>query len=730
VVVDSFPRQYARTQRFTIGEPRNLSVTADGNTVLMLRSMSGTDPVNCLWSVDAADGTETLLVDPRALVAHDADLEQLPAAERIRRERLREGASGITGYAADASGRVVAFAVGGLLGVVNIDTAVAEILDVPGPVVDPRPDPTGQRIAYVRERAVWVVSVPAQMRSDERPHHAPEARSVVAEPGDPPEVSWGSADFIAAEEMGRLRGFWWSPDGQCLVAARVDDSAVQTWYLSDTSRPEQPPIPIRYPAAGSPNAETSLFMVGLDGSLTEIEWDRQHRPYLCAVHWSGAGLILAVQSRDQRTLDIIDVDPDTAQTSLRWRDEDPDWVELVPGTPALTDNGGLLSCADRDGARRLMLDGVPITPRDLQVRALIGTVSTADGASAMIVSANPLTDATTVDLWRIEAGRPAQRLTAADGVHSGVVGGSTLVTRSATLASVQIQTAVHPAVLALERAGTRRELGGDAYPTILIEHRSETPIGRAAPRLLSVTDRNLASALLLPSDHDGRTRLPVLLDPYAGPHAQRVVRAYHAYLIPQWFADQGFAVIVTDGRGTPGRGSEFERAIAGDLASPVLEDQIDALDAIAADTGLLDLDRVAIRGWSFGGYLAALAALRRPDRFHAAIAGAPVTDWRLYDTHYTERYLGDPALDPAPYQRTNLIPIADQLHCPLLLIHGLADDNVVAANSLQLSSALLAAGRPHEVLMLAGVSHMTPQEVIAENLLLHQLEFLKRALSA
>ena len=187
-------------------------------------------------------------------------------------------------------------------------------------------------------------------------------------------------------------------------------------------------------------------------------------------------------------------------------------------------------------------------------------------------------------------------------------------------------------------------------------------------------------------------------------------------------------MIVTDGRGTPGRGSDWERAVHGDFAGPTLDDQVDALHAVAEQVPGLDLDRVAIRGWSFGGYLAALAVLRRPEVFHAAIAGAPVTEWRLYDTHYTERYLGDPADQPDHYDANSLLPLAHDLTRPLLLIHGLADDNVVAAHTLQLSAALLEAGRPHEVLPLAGITHMTPQEEVAENLLLHQLDFLHRAL--
>jgi dipeptidyl-peptidase 4 len=239
-------------------------------------------------------------------------------------------------------------------------------------------------------------------------------------------------------------------------------------------------------------------------------------------------------------------------------------------------------------------------------------------------------------------------------------------------------------------------------------------------------ERELATAVLLPRDHDG-SPLPVLLDPYGGPHVQYVIASKGRFTLSQWFADQGFAVVVIDGRGTPGRGTEWEREVHLDLATAVLDDQVDALHA-AAEEFPLDLDRVAIRGWSFGGYLAALAVIRRPDVFHAAIAGAPVTDWRLYDTHYTERYLGDPSIDDTAYANSSLLPIASTLTRPLLLIHGLADDNVVAANTLQLSSALLAAGRSHEVLPLVGVTHMTPQEVVAENLLLHQLDFLRRFL--
>jgi dipeptidyl-peptidase-4 len=220
------------------------------------------------------------------------------------------------------------------------------------------------------------------------------------------------------------------------------------------------------------------------------------------------------------------------------------------------------------------------------------------------------------------------------------------------------------------------------------------------------------------------------MDPYGGPHAQRVVSSRGSWLEPQWLADQGFAVLVVDGRGTPGRDPAWEREIRLDVAGPVLSDQVDALHAAAAIEPDLDLSRVGIRGWSFGGWLAALAVLRRPDVFHVAIAGAPVTDWALYDTFYTERYLGTPQEQPEVYRSCSLLDDAPSLSRPLLLIHGLADDNVVAAHTLRLSQRLTQSGRPHSVLPLTGVTHMTPQETVAENLLLLQVDFLRRHLGA
>ncbi len=688
---DTFPRQYARTQRLTLGDPRTITVAADGQRVLFARSRAGDDPVNCLWVLDIAAGEERLVADPLHLL-DAADDEHLPIEERLRRERMREGAGGITSYATDAASTVAAFALGGHLFVAGLLSSQARELVVDGPVFDPRPDPVATCVAYVCGRTLRIAELDGsswELAGDEHP-----------------DISWGSADFIAAEEMGRYRGYWWSPDGAAIAATRADIGPVQRWYISDPANPDQQANEVAYPAAGTPNADVTLHVLALDGGSTEVVWDRDTYPYLADVQWADSQrLLLTVQSRDQRSLMVLAADPRHGGTEPIFADGDTAWVELVPGTPAVLDDGQLVMTADRDGARRLMVDGNAVTPIDLQVRAVV----TAQDDEVYFL-ANPIADATVQHVWRWRTDGTLAALTDEPGVHTAAIGGSTVVLRTAVLD---------------EPGATTQVVDGPTISTF-----AQQPLVTPNLSLHRYGDKALATAVLLPSHRtagDDGPLLPVLLDPYGGPHAQRVLRSHNAYLTSQWFADQGFAVVVIDGRGTPGRGSEWERSVQRDLATGPLDDQVAAL-AAAAQEHPLDLTRVAIRGWSFGGYLAALAVLRRPDVFHAAIAGAPVTEWRLYDTHYTERYLGDPSSDATAYAANSLLPLAGELTRPLLLVHGLADDNVVAAHTLQLSSALLSAGKPHEVLPLVGVTHMTPQEVVAENLLLHQLDFLQRSL--
>jgi len=696
----SFPRQQARTQYFTLGIPRAFAIAPDGDRIAFLRGRSGTDLDTCLWVRDTKTGDERLVADPRELLAGTTD--EIPDEERARRERTRQAAAGVVSFATDDAVTLAAFGLSGRLFTADLraDPAVPEhagpgvrVLATPTPVLDPRPDPTGAHIAYVADGALRVVAAGG---SSDRALAVPEAAN----------VTYGLAEFVAAEEMSRTRGFWWAPDGQHLLVARVDTTPVMRWHISDPANPARRPTVIAYPVAGTPNADVSVVIAGLDGSLTPVDWDSAALPYLISAHWSAGGpALLRVCSRDQRTMRVLAV-ADDGKTETICEDTDPDWVDVIVGTPAWTTDGRLVRVTARDGAYRLIINDEPVTPTTLNVAEVLDT-----GADVLFTAKeeNP------AELHVYSAGGPdgVVRLTSEPGTHGAARSGDVLVTSSRSLDWFGPRTRV-------ARGG--EQLGE-------ISSLAETP--ELAPEVTFFTagPHEIRCALLLPRGHrPGSARLPVLCDPYGGPAAQRVLSSRNMYLMSQWFADQGFAVLIADGRGTPGRGPDWDRLVHYDEATPNVEDQIAALQAAAAANPDLDLSRVGIRGWSHGGYLAALAVLRRPDVFHAAVAGAPVTDMRLYDTFYNERYLGHPDEHPEAYAHNSLIDDAPRLERPLMLIHGLADDNVVVANTLRLSSALLAAGRPHTVLPLSGVTHMARQEDVAANLELLQVEFLRRAL--
>lgn len=690
--VEDYPRASARTRRFSLGAPRTVRVSPDGRRVVFLRSASGDDPHTALWVLDTQTGQERLVGDPADVRGGGV----LTAEERLRRERVRESASGVTSYQVDRDVSVAAFAVAGDLFAADLVNATLLRVPLADKVADPCPSPDGRRIAFAASGGVRMVD------------WGGAAAVTVVEGEDDPDVTWGLTDFIAAEEMGRQRGFWWSPDGETLAVTRVDVRGVQRWHIADPADPAAPPASVAYPAAGTPNADVGLHLVGVRGGpRITVKWDRGYFPYLADVVWSADGpLTLVVQSRDQKTLRLLRADPRTGDTDVLRERHDRRWLDLVPGVPRWLPDGRLLDVVDLDDTYSLAAASDVLTPPGLQVRAVLGV---GDGAAYVTASAEP----TSVEVWRVPLGGDEPvALSAQPGVATAAVGGPTVVLTQRTLDAPGARTLVHTG-------------GRQTVVETLAAHPPLTP----RVELLRLGPSELRGALVLPSGwRVGDEPLPVLLDPYGGPHAQRVLASADAYLTSQWFAECGFAVLVVDGRGTPGRGPAWEHAIADDLAGAVLEDQVTGLQAAAQVSSALDLGRVAIRGWSFGGYLAALAVLRRPDVFAAAVAGAPVTDWRLYDTHYTERYLGLPDQHPDAYRRVSLLEDAAGLTRPLLLVHGLADDNVVAAHTLRLSRALLEAGRPHRVLPLTGVTHMASQDRVAENLLRMELAFLREAL--
>ena len=283
-MTESFPRQQARTRRFSLGVPRSFKVAPDGSRVAFLRSKGGGDPVTCLWQLHVDSGQEEVVADPATL---EPAGENLSPQEKARRERAREQAGGIVAFATDRAMTVAAFTLAGRVYVTGLgsrrhqesrapdsgapDSSTPEsrapatgprLLGTRSPALDPRPDPSGTRVAYVHDGALHVAGIGAAADAED---------TVLADPAGAPGISYGLAEFIAAEEMGRMRGYWWAPDGASLLVARVDENPVQRWHIADPANPARPAATVAYPAAGTPNADVSLLVIGLDGRRVEVD---------------------------------------------------------------------------------------------------------------------------------------------------------------------------------------------------------------------------------------------------------------------------------------------------------------------------------------------------------------------------------------------------------------------------------------------------------------------------
>ena len=784
---------------------------ADGSRALFLRSDGPEDTVTSLWmSVIDENGnaSEMLLADSRTLLA-DADAEDVPAEERARRERAREGGSGIVGYSTDASGNRVTFTINGQLFLTDIAAGVTRAIaieeDELKPVLNPRISPDGQHVMYTT--GTYLVNVDLadtafDTASGDDDCEIGDAISVVASIPQDGEWKIGLAEFAAGEEMDRYDGFWWSPDSKYVLFETYDESPEPIWHLSDPANPANPARSNRYPQALTANANVRLTLLelGFDSDnccygaiANEVQWDHETYEYLAAVSWtSGHEPIILVQDRLQQHDQVLAIRVGEPIATMRdaengFTDDEGDqvetfsiaipeyaegerpgstrvleehgnayWLDLIHGTPAFTPNGRLI-CAMNDmdaDTNRLTANGMPFTPAGLQVREVLDVT---DDDVLCVVQRTPeiLPESDLPFLWQSNAADHDARSFDVVSIHydgtwepltyvpgqwtmSRAGNGCVVTGRGMDDATVQMQHCMN--------ISTTDENGTDVASMVVapIENHAETPGFTPNVHFTRLGERGLYTAIVLPSassEYAHADTLPVLMKPYGGPGFQQVVESQSFYWDAQWWADQGYIVVTADGRGTTGRGPKWDRAIYETMKSVTLEDQVDAVRALPKALATLaaqenkespetaipqpDLNRVAMIGWSYGGFLSALAVLEAPETFAAACAGAPPTDWTLYDTHYTERYLG---LDPAVYERNSIIADAPQLDRPLMLIHGFADDNVTIAHSLRLSQALMAAGRKHTFLPLTGITHMTNDETVAENLLILQRDFLAEAL--
>lgn len=756
---------HARTRGFQLGRPQKAVATPDGKHVLFLRA-TAESPELRLYEFDVATGKTRELLTPDQLLKGAA--EQLSPEEKARRERMRQSLRGFTAFEVSPDGSFLLISLSGRLYVFSrISGEVTQLRPVSSrdpahalgngeassepphapdnePVIDPQLSPDGKLVAYVRGRDLYVLDI-ASLRERRLTH------------SNHPQVSYGIAEFVAQEELHRFSGFFFAPDSQAIAFTEVDNRPVETLYVSDVLRPDMPPQPMRYPRAGNDNAVVKLAVLSLKSGIPAptpvfVDWPHERFPYLATVVWkTGGPLFVTVLSRDQHDLALLSVTPSNSdggkpggqevlKTTELLTEHDDAWLNIDQDVPCvLRDGSGFLWVTERNGGPELELRAPSgklvrtLVPREEGFRKLLD-VDVESGQVTYAAANEPAEQ----HLFRVPLlGGPTVKLTKEPGYYTAMFGKShtvyvrqafslsgwprAQVLQAASLAAAGTTPAGQPADSVDKLAG---ELPSVAMQPPYMPKVELAQVGMQAFRVAIIRPRHFRPA----RPGQPAKKYPVIVDVYGGPHHNQVMSVASRYLLDQWLADHGFIVFLADGRGTPLRGTAWERAISGNFGDIPLDDQVEALHAAAQRYPEMDLKRVGIFGWSFGGYMAALAVLKRPDVFSAGVAGAPVVDWRDYDTCYTERYLGQPSTNKEGYDRSSLLSYARDLRRPLLILHGTADDNVLFVHSLKLSNALFRAGKPHELLPLPGLTHMVPDPLVTERMWTRIISFLSTAL--
>ncbi|MBL8645189.1 MAG: DPP IV N-terminal domain-containing protein [Rhodospirillaceae bacterium] len=698
----AFFRDLAETRDYSLGNIVSPKFTPDGKTVIFLRG-GARDPVLRLYAFDIATSQERELITP-AQVLGSAE-EQLSPEEKARRERARVSVRGFTRFELSKDGHRLIVSLSGKLYMLNLPDLQA--VELPGQGwIDPRLSPDGKYLAAVAKNELHVIDLLTR-----------EARQITT--GATETLHHAVAEFVAQEEMGRSKGYWWSPDSAHLAYQENDESGVEVRYIADPLRPEAKPQAFFYPRAGTANTKVRLGVISRDGGETRwIDWDREAFPYLARVVWDepAAPLTLLVQNRAQQKQMLLTANTTTGKTRTLLTETDAAWLNLdFAETPIWLPGGKqFLWTTERKGAWQVELRKAGggfvrfVTPRDFGYKRLID-VNAAKG----VVSVQGASDPRETQVWQFPlAGGKGVQVTSGSGTHSAVFAKAT-------------DAYVHSYHLRDGKLGAEIVTGASAVPLPTV---IETPPSLPVVELTRTKSAHVMDAAIIrPKDFAKDKKYPVILYVYAGPTAKRVTSSLRSYFLDQWMADQGYIVVRIDNRGTPGYGRDWERIIRGNFIDIALQDQIDGLRALAAQYPEMDLARVGVTGWSFGGYFSAMATMRRPDVFKAGVAGAPVITWENYDTHYTERYLGLPAAAPEAYRVSNVTTYVKELQRPLLLIHGLTDDNVYAQHTLQAIDALFMAGKPYEFMPMLG-THMISDPQVRQNQQERIMEFFGRTL--
>ena len=691
-------------------QPQSLRLSPDGTLLTAVRPRADERNRFDLWATDTRTGVERMLVDSKK-VGSGAELSE---AEKMQRERDRSltGKIGIVSYGWAPDSRSLLVPLDGELYRAGLDGTTRRLpgtRDALNPTISPR----GQAIAFVRDQNLWV-----------QPLAGGDARQVTR--GGAGTIHWGEAEFVAQEEMDRRTGYWWSPDDRLIAVERFDEAPVHTAVRAAIGASGTRTYEQRYPAAGTPNALVELWVMRPDGSgHVRVDLGADRDIYLARVDWlpDGSALIVQRESRDQRTLDVLRVDPATGHATVLFTERAGarSWINLSNDYHWMKD-GSLIWWSERDGFGHLYRwragKWTQLTHGPWVVTGLVGV----DEAHGRVFLTGNRDDVLAQQLYSLNLSHPAQltRLTELgwwNGASMDQAASRLIVSRSSPVQPPQVYLA-DPGGKRLSWINENAVRAGHPYFPYLASHRP-TQFGTIKAADGSV----LHWEMIAPPLEPGR-RYPVFFEHYGGPGSQEVKRAWQGAL-PQYLVAQGWIYFKIDNRGSLNRGTAFADQIWHAMGSVEVDDQLAGANYLKS-LPFVDGTRIATYGWSYGGYMSLKMLEKTPGVYAAAVAGAPVTDWQLYDTHYTERYLGDPARDGRSYAGSAAVADASRIRDPLLLIHGMADDNVFLTNSTLVMAEMQRTNTPFEMMLYPGQTHAVGRSPVAEHLWGTILDFLDR----
>ncbi len=681
-----------------------LKISPDAARVTFLQGRPDDKDRLDLWEYNLKDRQARLLVDSRLLAPADAPLA---AAEIDRRERQRTAAlSGILEYSFAPSGRALLFPLDGKLYYYNLEKTPAHAVSLITPAdafaTDASISPHSGYVAYIRDQNLHVVDLASTTD-----------RALTTDGGGP--IKNGVAEFIAQEEMDRQDGYWWSPDEKHIAFVRVDENPIKVTQRFEITADNVETYPQRYPIAGGPNVTVRLGVADVHtGAVTWIDLGADADIYLARVDWLPDGKTLAIQreSRDQRRLDLLFADLSSGASRLVLSETSDSWIDLNDELTFLGKSREFVWASARDGFTHLYLydyaghlirrlTAGPWCVDAFRARAIKGIDEKRRAIYFTATEKSPVER----QLYRasLDGGDPARpsRVTQEDGVHDVVM------SRGAHFYVDNFMSRAQPPQLSL------RNPDGSLIAW-LIENRldAEHPDApylaeNAIPEfgtLAAADGQALHYRLFKPAHFDPAKRYPAIVDVYGGPGVQHVLDSWTGASFPQILTRAGYVVFQLDNRGSAARGTAFQKPIHGRLGEIEVADQVQGARWLGSQP-YVDASRIGVWGWSYGGYMTLMLMFRAPSVFAAGVAGAPVTDWTLYDTHYTERYIERPADNPAGYEASSVLPYAKDLRGKLLVMHGMADDNVLFLNSTKLLRRLQDLGKPFEVMVYPGAKH-------------------------